>query len=124
MRDHDASDAEDDPAELIESANKLRRPYAGHSSTRPRDREERQVVRDFSESARTEPGLPFSDVRSRRRGDDPLDCEADGSNGALIAVAVTELVDNAAIKAKQAAAKAGDLLQRPGQNGAGPGFSL
>jgi hypothetical protein len=37
MCDEDTPDAEDDdPAELIESANKLRRQYAGYWSTRPR----------------------------------------------------------------------------------------
>ena len=64
-----------------------------------RDLEEIGVIWALMESMAAV-GVPFyTDVKSRRRPNDPPDCEAADVNGARVAIEVTELVDGDAIRA-------------------------
>src|SRR5690349_8364900 len=62
-----------------------------------RDLEEWGVVTALAESLEQERCLFFSDIISRRRPNDPPDCEARDHGGARLAIEVTELVDGNAI---------------------------
>jgi hypothetical protein len=85
--------------EIIQRAVAARRGYADSRSW-PIDRgvEERGIAQDFIEAAIGEPGAPFSNLRLRRRGEDPPDCEALDASGHRIAIEVTELVDRETVE--------------------------
>jgi hypothetical protein len=90
---------EDDVLRDLSDALARRRGYAdGRSWPVDRQREERGIVEDFLSSAQSEPGAPFTGLRSLERGEDPPDCELRDSAGHLIGVEVTELVDADAIR--------------------------
>lgn len=63
-----------------------------------RDAEELMVVKSLNESLESEGKNVFNSLKSRGRPNDPPDCEALNSNGLRIAIEVTELVDEKAIK--------------------------
>lgn len=56
------------------------------------------MAQDFAHAAAGQPGAPFREVRPRARGDDPPDCEALDAEGRRIAIEVTELVDEGAVR--------------------------
>lgn len=58
-----------------------------------RDLEEWGVVVALAESMHADGTLFFSKIKSRRRPNDPPDCEALGESGQRLAIEVTELVD-------------------------------
>ena len=89
---------EDEVLREISDAMARRRGYADSRSWPPdRQLEERGIVEDFLSATHTEPGAPFTGLRSLPRGEDPPDCEVRDSSGHLIGVEVTELVDSDAI---------------------------
>lgn len=63
-----------------------------------RDIEEWGVVHSLLESMESERSLLFHNVKIRGRGNDPPDCEALDTKGRRVAIEVTELVDEVAIK--------------------------
>lgn len=77
-----------------------------------RDLEESGVISSLIESMAVD-GLSFYEhVRSRRRPNDPPDCEAVDCGGARVAIEVTELVDGEAIRAFKDG-RGGDLADWP-----------
>jgi hypothetical protein len=82
---------------IIEDASRRLRRYASFFHWPQREVSEWGVATAFVEAAQAEPGMPFRDVRSRTRGEDPPDCEALDAQGRSIALEVTELVDGDAI---------------------------
>ena len=90
---------EDEVLREISEALARRRGYADSRSwPLNRQREERGIVEDFLSAAHSEPGAPFTGLRSLARGEDPPDCEFQDSAGNLIGVELTELVDEDAIR--------------------------
>lgn len=93
----------DDEAEilaLMRAARKRARGYADFFGwAMDRDLEESGVISSLVESMAADGVSFFENVKSRRRPNDPPDCEATGRNGARVAIEVTELVDGEAIRA-------------------------
>ena len=90
---------DDEIAAMIAAVVKMRRGYADSRSWPPdRTLEEHGVAQDFVNAAAAEPGAPFSYLKLRRRGEDPPDCEARDVMGRRIAIEITELVDELAVK--------------------------
>jgi len=90
---------EDEVLREISEAMARRRGYADSRSWPPdRQLEERGIVQDFLSASNSEPGAPFTGLRSLSRGEDPPDCEFRDSAGHLIGVELTELVDSDAIQ--------------------------
>lgn len=98
---------EDELVRIVQDAIKKQRPYGGFFDWPDREIAEWGVANAFSEAATTEPGLPFRDLRSRGRGEDPPDCEARDSSGSLVAIELTELVDGDTLAATRKAGVAG-----------------
>lgn len=93
----------DDEAEilaLMRAARKRSRGYADFFGWAiDRDLEESGVISSLVESMAAEATLFYGNVKSRRRPNDPPDCEATDSCGARVAIEVTELGDSEAIRA-------------------------
>ena len=93
----------DDEAEilaLMRAARKQSRGYADFFGWAiDRDLEESGVISSLVESMAADGLSFFENVKSRRRPNDPPDCEATDCNGARVAIEVTELVDGEAIRA-------------------------
>jgi hypothetical protein len=62
-----------------------------------RDLEELGVVQYLLESLERAGNVPFTEIASRGRGEDPPDCEARNVSGQRVAIEVTELVNGEAI---------------------------
>ncbi len=93
----------DDEAEILakmRAARQRSRDYADFFAwVIDRDVEESGVISSLVESM-TSSGINFySNIRSRRRPNDPPDCEAVDLDGNRVAIEVTELVDGDAIRA-------------------------
>ena len=82
---------------LLRAAVDRERPYAGFFDWPDRSVAEIGIASTFVAAAHGEVGFPLRDLRSRRLGEDPPDCEATDQTGARIALEVTELVDEEAI---------------------------
>jgi hypothetical protein len=93
----------DDEAEiraLMRAARERSRGYADFFGWAiDRDLEESGVLSSLAESMAADGVLFYEKVKSRRRPNDPPDCEAIDSDGARVAIEITELVDNEAIRA-------------------------
>ncbi|GJG88787.1 hypothetical protein tb265_40560 [Gemmatimonadetes bacterium T265] len=99
----DQDEIETEILDALASAADARRPYAGFFSWPDPDVAERGVAADFAAAAAgVEPGLPWDELRSRGRGNDPPDCEAVDSTGRRIAIEITEIVDGRPIAAATA----------------------
>jgi hypothetical protein len=91
---------------LMRAARAKDRGYANYFGwSLDRDLEELHVAALFAESLENDGSLFFSQLRSRCRPNDPPDCEALLRDGARIAIEITELVDEAAIRAYKAGAQ-------------------
>jgi hypothetical protein len=87
----------------MRAANAKSRGYADFFGWRTdRDLEELGVLQSLAESMEVDGLLFFSQLTGRGRPNDPPDCEAVNSNGQRIALEVTELVDEDAIRAFRA----------------------
>ena len=64
-----------------------------------RDLEEWGVLSSLAESMTADGALFYENIKSRGRPNDPPDCEATDSDGARVAIEITELVDSEAIRA-------------------------
>ena len=85
---------------LLRAARAKKRGYADFFEWRiDRDREELGVVQALEESLQFTGKSFFSRVIGRGRGEDPPDCEALTLEGKRMAIEVTELVDEDAIRA-------------------------
>ena len=95
QRDDDA-----DMLAVMSAAMERSRGYADYFGWPPdRDLEESGVLDSLVESMQAD-DLPFySKLKSRGRPNDPPDCEGLDTNGARVAIEITELVDGAAIRA-------------------------
>jgi hypothetical protein len=83
---------------LMRAARKRSRGYADFFGWAiDRDIEESGVLSSLAESMAADGVLFYKNVKSRRRPNDPPDCEATDSYGARVAIEITELVDSAAI---------------------------
>jgi len=93
----------DDEAEiraLMRAARERSRGYADFFGWAiDRDLEESGVLSSLAESMAADGVLFYENIKSRRRPNDPPDCEATDSEGARVAIEITELVDNEAIRA-------------------------
>ena len=93
----------DDEAEiraLMRAARERSRGYADFFGWAiDRDFEESGVLSSLAESMAADGVLFYENIKSRRRPNDPPDCEATDSDGARVAIEITELVDNDAIRA-------------------------
>lgn len=85
--------------EAMREARKKARKYADFFSwPLDRDLEELGVLRSLFESMEMRDALPYTQLRLRGRGNDPPDCEALDSESRRVAIEVTELVDEEAIR--------------------------
>lgn len=93
----------DDKAEiraLMRAARERSRGYADFFGwANDRDLEESGVLSSLVESMAADGVLFYENIMSRRRPNDPPDCEATDSDGARVEIEITELVDNEAIRA-------------------------
>ncbi|MBC7945566.1 MAG: hypothetical protein H7X91_09975 [Burkholderiales bacterium] len=91
-----------DEAEIVDLMRAARAKARGYADfflwSTDRDIEEWGVITSLAESLQLDGALFFSQLRRRGRPNDPPDCEALGSSG-RIAIEVTELVDEDAIRA-------------------------
>ena len=83
---------------LIKKGIEKSRLYASFFEWHDRDREEKGVVESLQESLQKNQQEFFENIRSRGRGNDPPDCEADLISGGQVAIEVTELVSGEAIR--------------------------
>jgi hypothetical protein len=93
----------DDEAEILALMRAERKKSRGYADffgwAIDRDLEESGVISSLVESMAVDGFSLFKNVKSRRRPNDPPDCEATDCNGARVAIEVTELVDGEAIRA-------------------------
>lgn len=91
----------DDQAEILKLLRESRERSRGYADfflwAADRDLEEWGVAITLAESLSLRGAEFFAEVRSRRRPNDPPDCEARNAEGQRIAIEVTELVDGMAI---------------------------
>ena len=88
--------------DLIRDATQKNRGYAGFFDWPDRDQKELGIAIQLFESLEAREGLEYRQVWARGAGNDPPDCEARDSHGALVGLEVTELVDADAIKSFKA----------------------
>jgi hypothetical protein len=88
--------------QLIKSAAKKNRGYAGFFDWPNRDQKELGIAIHLFESLEAKESLPYRQARARGTGNDPPDVEVLDSAERLIGIEVTELVDPAAIKSYKA----------------------
>jgi hypothetical protein len=82
---------------LLREAIKKQRGYADFFGWPERSVMERGIVDELFSALHRDLSMSFSKLRSREPGQDPPDCEAVDSAGALVGIEVTELVDAGAI---------------------------
>jgi hypothetical protein len=96
----------DDEAKIVALMRSARARARGYADfflwSIDRDMEEWGVVMSLAESLEADDDLFFTSPRRRGRPNDPPDCEATDNVGGRIAIEVTELVDEAAIRAYKA----------------------
>jgi hypothetical protein len=101
-------------AEIVKrmrEAQELSRGYADFFSwATDRDLEEWGVVKLLDESLTAEKKSFFTHIKSRGRPNDPPDCEARTLKGERLAIEVTELVDEEAIREFKKAQREGNVL--------------
>ncbi len=90
-------------AALTQARNKKTRGYADHFGwSTDRDLEEWGVVLSLNEALEKSGAAGFSNIQARGRGNDPPDCEALTQDNKRVAIEVTELVREEAIRAFKA----------------------
>jgi hypothetical protein len=96
----------EDEARIVAAMRAARAKARGYADffgwSADRDLEELGVITALAESLRADRALFFSDLVRRGRSNDPPDCEAVDRDGDRIAIEVTELVDESAIRAFKA----------------------
>jgi len=94
-----SSSEEKQIAQRLREAIAQSRGYADFFNWGPdRDLEEWGVVTSLNESLKNNGHTLYTKIKSRGRPNDPPDCEAENSFGERVAIEVTELVDEEAIK--------------------------